>query len=177
MKHLIYVLLMAMATSCAPSAKDHVQDHRAEFESTPEDQVIVDPNEAYTQHLEALSESYASGNISKLSGELDQAEQLKAVEIPTYHLNFFRAVLQMDSGDTDSAISLLNDFEVMLKVDAGDIECLAEPNMLRDRDERFENLFVYNEMCWEHAMAYYGSTDNDIVAERNRFKDWVSELQ
>lgn len=97
----------------------------------------------------------------------------------TTHDNYvFNAVKFWQAGEIDSAKKVLRDFLLMLKIDEGLVECDVINESLKSQDNKeIMNKLVYDEMCWEMQMSFYGQSSENLIVHRNELRRIVEDIQ
>lgn len=97
----------------------------------------------------------------------------------TTHDNYvFNAVKFWQVGEIDNAKKVLRDFLLMLKIDEGLVECDVINMSLKSKDNKeIKNELVYDEMCWEMQMSFYGQSNENLNVHRNELRRIVEDIQ
>ncbi len=96
----------------------------------------------------------------------------------TYDHYIFNAIGPMQSGEIDEVERVLEDYDLMLEIDKGLITCDVISQTLRSEDgDEIDNPLVYDEMCWEMAMSFYGQNDKAVMQHRDRLERIVADIK
>jgi PBP1b-binding outer membrane lipoprotein LpoB len=109
-------------------------------------QKVETVNDKYEQLLVSMERAFNERDQVKLAILLIDSSLLGVIEIPKYEQFFYQAALLHFNGEYETAIEVLNNFDLMLDIDMGSAICVSNNN-IKKNGIIFYNKKVYNEMC------------------------------
>jgi len=133
--------------------------------------------ELYEKYSEEIQTAYWAGDYDKVVEKLEDGFNLPH-ESTTYDNYVFNAVKFWRTGDIDKAKKVLEDFRLMLKIDEGLVECDVINNTLWSQEnEEIVNKLVYEEMCWEMLISFYGQQNDSLKLHRDKLKNIAIDIE
>ncbi len=126
------------------------------------------PNYArYNSYLVQLDQAYYGNNKSRIIELLDTGFS-GATEIPQYEYNLYEIVRHLENKDKVLAQEAINNFRLMLEIEKGLVVCEDSESLKDSEGLEIKNRFVYDTMCHEIYISYYGQNGEG-------FENWLAE--
>lgn len=133
--------------------------------------------ESYDDWIYRMEAHYAANDFDKIEAGLAEFQKMRVIEIPTYERVVFEAALLERKQQYAAARVLLDDFELMTRIDAGDLKCADTENTIVGSEETIVNQRVFVEMCWEAAFEYYGVPNETVEQRRTRLGSIANDVR
>jgi hypothetical protein len=119
---------------------------------------------SYALHLEKGIEAMLAKEFTEAIFSFSAALEVPCFEIPNYELYGVLAVTQCKSGDINTGMTTLRDFECMLSVDTGEVPCFVpRSGPKQHRNEQISGR-CFEVMCSEIFLGYYESPTKKHLA-------------
>jgi len=170
----IFTIFILFSIGACGASQDAVLEKKPEVLSNH----TKPPNyELYDRYSKEMQAAYWAGDYDTVVKKLEEGFNLPH-EGTTYDNYVFNAVKFWQVDEIEQAKQVLSDFRLMLKIDEGLVMCDVNDNSLRSQDNKeIINKVVYDEMCWEMPMSFYGQRNDSLNAYRDELKRIAADIE
>lgn len=153
--------------SCNIFAADDCKEIYEEFQDHPK---------SHKEYVNLLCEGRRALNSSEYNRAIevyDKASKITLFEFPNFQVYPKLACAHCKNGDSNRGLKLLEDFDAMLKIYAGEVRCVDKDGTMNPNVPKG----VKNVMCGEIYYSYYENHNAKSLAHIQRMKHELSETR
>lgn len=132
--------------------------------------------EAYQAFLDNQIKLFRNNNFDDIILNNTYGNRFNFPESPTYFHYVFNAVKPLHEGSYQVAEGIIDNFNLMVLIDTGLVQCDDNENIILANGTKVRNSVVFNEMCHEAFLGYYGKPNELLLSEITKYTKISDEI-